>query len=79
MSKGMGMEIFEDSCFQSIVFDHIRDKESCESNIFITEEGRFDIVFWKIVAYKEGSEVIGSRLQIGKYGISSPLSQVNNS
>jgi hypothetical protein len=37
MPESMSMEIFENSCFQSIGFYRIGDEKSTESDIFITE------------------------------------------
>ena len=59
--------MFQDSCLQSIVFYHIRNKETREAHMLIIELTRSNIFFSEIVSYKERMECIVSSSEIYFY------------
>lgn len=67
MAEGMCWDMFQDSCLQSIVFYHIRDKETREAHMLIIELTRSHIFFSEIVSYKERMECIVSSSKIYFY------------
>ncbi len=78
VTQCMSMKVFEYSRFESVLFNHIRDKKSCESYARISELYQRNIFLIKVVSDKEWTKSIISCLKILLYRIFRFLCEIDD-